>query len=453
MKLLIENPKLSITNLMNVAKKSFKELEENTKISRRTFDLSSFLMSGLGIFYLKAPSLLAFDGFRTDPIEENMKTLFEIDSVPSDTHFRRVVDEIETTSITGLFEKYFNLLDKNNIIDEYTVLGKYVLISIDGTGFFHSNSINCASCLQKKHKNGTMSYEHQALPAVMIHPDKKEVFPIGLEIIEKQDGRAKNDCERNAAKRLLEKLRTTYPEMKMIIVEDSLSSNVPHIKELQRHKMKFILGIKPGDHKKFFEKITVLKLQKPFQSSTTLEEIKNTKITRKLTFRNVIDLSSENEEIYINYIELEETVFHIKSGISKTTNYSWITDIPVDQNNVFKLMKMARSRWKIENETFNTLKNQGYNFGHNFGHGKKNLANNMSVFMFLAFLIDQIQQYSCSIYKTIVEISKGKKYVFERIRGLFSLIIVKSFRDLYEKIVFLSKLNKDKYFIGYVDTS
>ena len=28
----------------------------------------------------------------------------------------------------------------------------------------------------------------------------------------------------------------------------------------------------------------------------------------------------------------------------------------------------------VENETFNTLKNQGYQLEHNFGHGTKNLS-------------------------------------------------------------------------------
>ena len=33
-----------------------------------------------------------------------------------------------------------------------------------------------------------------------------------------------------------------------------------------------------------------------------------------------------------------------------------------------------RARWKIENETFNTLKNQGYHFEHNYGHGEQHLS-------------------------------------------------------------------------------
>jgi hypothetical protein len=183
------------------------------------------------------------------------------------------------------------------------------------------------------------------------------------------------------------------------------------------------------------------------------EETSTTIITQRLSFRNVIDLSSHKEEIYVNYIELEETVVHKKTGDTKKTNYSWVTDIPVDQNNAFKLMKMGRARWKIENETFNTLKNQGYNFEHNFGHGKKNLANNMSVFMFIAFLIDQIQKYACAIYQNVLKIFPSKKSVFEIIRGIFSIFVLKSFYELYEKIIFMPNINKGKYVFEYVNTS
>ncbi len=46
----------------------------------------------------------------------------------------------------------------------------------------------------------------------------------------------------------------------------------------------------------------------------------------------------------------------------------------IAEDNAYTIMRGGRARWKIENETFNTLKNQGYHFKHNFGLGKKHLA-------------------------------------------------------------------------------
>ena len=68
----------------------------------------------------------------------------------------------------------------------------------------------------------------------------------------REDGTSKNDCERAAAKRLLTEVRREHPHLKLIVVEDALASNGPHIKLLQSLKMRFILGVKPGDHECLF---------------------------------------------------------------------------------------------------------------------------------------------------------------------------------------------------------
>ena len=70
-------------------------------------------------------------------------------------------------------------------------------------------------------------------------------------------------------------------------------------------------------------------------------------------------------------------------------HFSWVTDFTITKDNMFKIMRGGRARWEIANETFNTLKNQGYNFGHNYGLGKKNLSMIFVMLMMLAFLVDQ----------------------------------------------------------------
>ena len=43
-------------------------------------------------------------------------------------------------------------------------------------------------------------------------------------------------------------------------------------------------------------------------------------------------------------------------------------------DNIVQLVRAGRARWKIEDEAFNTLKNQGYHLKHNFGHGDRHLS-------------------------------------------------------------------------------
>ncbi|MGZ3790691.1 MAG: hypothetical protein ACXVCQ_19365, partial [Bacteriovorax sp.] len=85
----------------------------------------------------------------------------------------------------------------------------------------------------------------------------------------------------------------------------------------------------------------------------------------------------------------------------------------------FDIMRGGRARWRIENETFNTLKNQGYHFEHNFGHGDKNLSVVFAILMMLAFLVDQVQQIASRLFNAVWEKLGTKRSVWENIKILF----------------------------------
>ena len=60
---------------------------------------------------------------------------------------------------------------------------------------------------------------------------------------------------------------------------------------------------------------------------------------------------------------------------------------------VTKVMRAGRTRWMIENETFNTLKTQGYNLEHNYGHGKQHLATNLAMLCFWPFSLIKLNSW------------------------------------------------------------
>ena len=112
-------------------------------------------------------------------------------------------------------------------------------------------------------------------------------------------------------------------------------------------------------------------------------------------------------------------------------HFTFITDIKLTTKTVDKIVKAGRARWKIENETFNTLKNQGYNYQHNYGHGHKHLAVNMSILMFLAFLIDQIAMRCDKNYRWAMSVKKAKKVFYEKVRHYFDEISVPDMNTIY----------------------
>ena len=84
-------------------------------------------------------------------------------------------------------------------------------------------------------------------------------------------------------------------------------------------------------------------------------------VVHRFRFVNDVPLNASRADVRVNVIEYWEM------GKDKVQSFSWVTDLRVSTRNVYKLMRGGRARWKIANETFNTLKNQGYNFEHNYG--------------------------------------------------------------------------------------
>jgi hypothetical protein len=160
--------------------------------------LRDALMSAFAMFSLNAPSLLAFDKERT---EDNLQRVYRIGRVPCDTSMRETLDPVEPEHLRPAFTGIFRGLQRGKALEEMVFVQGHYLLALDGTGYFSSKAIHCDSCLEKHHRNGTVTYSHQMLGAALIHPDKREVIPLMPEPIVKQDGTEKNDGERNAAKR------------------------------------------------------------------------------------------------------------------------------------------------------------------------------------------------------------------------------------------------------------
>jgi len=381
-------------------------------------------MSGLAIFGLKFPSLLKFEELKNSEkkIRHNLQTLYGIKQAPSDTCLRERLDTIDPRQIRRSFKHIFALLQRGKALEKYRYLDNHYIISIDGTGQYCSKSVHCNNCCEKNHRDGSISYYHHMLGAVLVHPDHKEVIPFAPEPIVKGDGNTKNDCERNASKRLLTDLRREHPHLKVLIVEDGLASNYPHLSLLDSLNMDYVIGVKPGDHDFLFDWIKDLK-------SPMHTQIDEHGTEHVFTYHANVPINDANHDYRVNVLEYWETK---KSG--KKQRFSWVTNLEITPKNVYKIMRAGRSRWRIENETFNTLKNQGYHFEHNYGHGYQNLCSVMMMLMMLAFLIDQVQQLCCNVYQQARKRVRVLGVLFEKIRVLMEFAPWRCWVSLYEFI-------------------
>jgi hypothetical protein len=415
---------LSADGLFKLVRHEFGKIKEH-RIMNIDIGLEDALMSGFALFSLKDPSLLAFDERRAKA--ENLRQVFGIENIPSDTQMRTILDGVEPESLRPLFKKTVQQLQRGKVLEKMTFMGKYYLTSIDGSGYFSSKRVHCQACLQRKNKRtGEITYAHQMLGVAIVHPEHKAVIPLMPEPIIKQDGEKKNDCERNAAKRLLAKLRQDYPRLALVIIEDALSANAPHIKELKRHNFRFILGVKPGDHAYLFNYVA----QAHSAGQTTEFEVQVDGVGHRFRFLNDAPLNETNPDVRVNFLEYWET-----KG-DKIQYFTWITDFTITKNNAFDLMRGGRARWKIENETFNTLKNQGYHFEHNFGHGKNHLSVVFAMLMMLAFAVDQAQQLACHLFQAAWHKAGSKRFLWERMRSLFYELPMASMSQIWRAIAY-----------------
>jgi hypothetical protein len=387
--------------------------------------LDDALMAAFAMFSLKAPSLLAFDKQRA---EGNLKTIYGIERAPCDTRMRERLDPVAPESLRPSFTLIFRHLQRGKALEPMVFLDGHYLVALDGTGYFSSPTIHCDSCLHKEHRNGSVTYYHQMLGAAIIHPDFREVIPLMPEPIVKQDGTTKNDCERNAAKRFITKLRQDHPHLKFILTEDALSSNAPHIETLHDSGCHYILGVKEGDHPYLFQQVEAA--DEAGGVSYYERHDRAAGLVHRFRFVNDMPLNGSRKDVRVNGIEYWEV------GQAQAQYFSWVTDLRVNRRNVSTLMRGGRARWKIENETFNTLKNQGYNFEHNYGHGEKNLSVVFAMLMMLAFLVDQTQQLCCNLFRAVWAKLGSKRQLWESMRSLFYTYALQSMRQLLEALFY-----------------
>jgi hypothetical protein len=500
---------LSGQGLLSVIRDQFKKIKEPRELAPRSnlITLTDCLMSGLAVFALKFPSLLKFDESREERIiKHNLRTLYDVKQIPSDTYMRERCDEVDPNEVRKAYKKVFSHVQRGKALEEFEYLLKnHYLLAGDGTGFFSSNEVRCENCCvkhygkcrviikirmptnlesikkntyvlvkspiqpwelyyininkhkvkidineisglqeiifnktrkelskndktrinevitahyRKEHPDEQATYYHNMFCAAIVHPDKKIVLPLTPEPIMKIDGVEKNDCERNASKRLYADTRREHPHLKFIVVEDSLASNVPHLTDLKALDMRYIVGAKPGDHKFLFDLVNNSQCNE-YNHKT------DDGTTHRYRYINQVPLNKSNPDFKINFVEYWETD---KNG--EAQHFSWVTDIVITNENVYHIMKGGRSNWRIENNTFNTLKNQDYHFSHNFGHGYQNLCTVFGMLMMLAFLVDQVQELSCHLFKKARAKFKSRTSLWERIRGLFKEFLINSWDDL-----------------------
>jgi Transposase DDE domain len=419
---------LSFTALRELLSRRFLEipdLRQETKVKHAVHDV---LMSGFAMMFYQDSSLLQFQERLQEVIHQNnLQTLFQVESIPRDSQMREVIDEIESRELEPLFEDFFRPLQRGKHLEGYRVLGDSYVISIDGSGYFGSEKIHCEGCLEKKSKKGKKRYEHQIVQAALMKPGKRQVLPLAPEEVRNTDGRDKQDCEVEAGKRLVRRIRKAHVKLKIILVGDSLYSKQPFMEEVTQEGMKYVLVVKEDDHKLLMEWVNE---QRQLKEVSRFEVRDRKGRLHIYEWINEVPLNGNKKTLWVNYVE-----YWLVDGEKATYHNSWVTDFRVDEGNVAELVRIGRCRWKIENETFNTLKNQGYHIEHNFGHGKKHLSLNFLLLNLLAFLMHQIFELTDVLYQECRRVFGSRRNLWDHLRISIRLLLFPDWKTLLRRLL------------------
>lgn len=388
-------------------------------------------LAAFSVFFMQLPSFLAYQRLMQQQRgRNNAHSLFGVQRIPSDPEIRNLLDPLGAQDVRAPFWAILDLLDEAGYLADYRYAGS-TLLSLDGTGYFSSRTIHCDNCSTAVHGDTTY-YSHSVLLPALVQPGKAEILVLEPEFITPQDGAEKQDCERNAAKRWLERNAVHLAGRHITVLADDLHCNQPSCQEMVRHGLDFIMTCKPDSHPTLYEEVNALSTSGAV--STIIDRVWTGKDHELRTYRFVsqVPLCAEPQSLLVDWCEI--TVLREETG-ERLYHNAFATNHTVTEQTVRDIVVAGRCRWKIENEGNNVLKNQGYHFEHNFGHGSQNLSLVLLSLLLLAFLCHTVLHLANAAYQSIRAFLVTRRDFFNDIRALTRYMYFESWEALMDYMV------------------
>ncbi len=422
---------LTFEAFRDLLRAAFRHVPDARDRRRISWKLHDVLMSGFAMFFFQHPNLLQFqERMQKHTGQSNLQRLFGVQSVPSDTQMRVLLDEPAALEplrrvLPQVFEKMRKTGWTTRFVTEVNGV-KYYTTALDGSQYFHSLKLECPHCLQRKDKNGDLHYSHVVVGATLVRAGSHDILPLDAEEVRNTDGQEKQDCEINAGKRLVRRLRQEHRQLALIIVGDDLYAHEPFILDLRALRMEFVLVAKPDSHKELYE--WVEDLERLGQCVKGKWEEGPLAKRRYFQYRIASQLPlTQSDQVLVNFVEVWE---RNKAGKVIYHN-AWVTDFEVTAENVATIVGIGRSRWKIENEQFNVQKNHGYELEHNYGHGERGLSLVFYLLNLLAFVARQVLEMGDRLYRACCA-RESRRSLWEQLRVYFGKLVFASWEALLE---------------------
>ena len=408
--------RLKFCEMRDRLRESLEGVPEHRTGQNTLYEIADAGLAAFGVFYTQSPSFLAYQrDMQRKRGRNNAQGLFGVERIPCDGQIRNLLDPVDPGQLREPFWEIYHQLDAGGHLERYRGVDGTRLISLDGSQYFSSQEIHCPNCHVSVRDEETYC-SHMVMMAVVCAPEQARVVCLDPEFITPQDGHEKQDCEQEAIKRWVKRNAQRFEPWSVTILTDDLHCHQPLCELLRKHKMHFIMTCKPESHLALYEELALLERVKGAISTKVVRKW-NGRYHERWVYRwaEQLPLRGDAKTLMVYWCEL--TISNESTGKQLYHN-AWATDHVLDEERVMEVVADGRSRWKVENEGLNVLKNRGYNFEHNYGHGQQYLSMVLLTLLLLAFLFHTALDFSCPIYQAVRRELVARRTFFDDLRAL-----------------------------------
>ena len=399
------------------------------------YSMADIALSAFAVFFTQCPSFLSHQqNMQVARGRNNARSLFQVDNIPTDNHIRQTLDPVEAHHLFSLFDDLFQAFEATGLLESMRAVKGTRLIALDATWYFSSQSknIHCPHCSRMEHASGKTTHFHSAITPVIVSPGHSQVVSLPPEFITPQDGQLKQDCEINAAKRWLATHGARHSPGNSTLLGDDLYAHQPFCRQALLHGFHFLFTCKPLSHTYLSQWVGALEPGSGLHTLRLRVKGKGNRWEDHLyRWASGVPLTEGADALKVNWCEVTVT----DAGGAVLYHNSFITDWDISTDNVVGLVAAGRSRWKIENENNNTLKNGGYHLEHNFGHGKEHLSSLLLTMNLLAFGLHTLLEVTDESYRLVRAAVGARRKFFTHVQALTTYLPFESWENLMDFIM------------------
>lgn len=343
----------------------FARLPDSRLQERCGYSVAHICWQTLMMFLCRSGSRNAFDQVRNSggmPAAIGALCGEDADTVTGSDNTVLFLDGLATKHLEDILLATVSRLIDSRMFDDSRVMGGLYAVVLDGTlrekRRKRKKSKDAGNGENGEEEEDKLEY-HYVLQASIIL--RGRALPLMHEHVDVRDPESeKEDCEINAAKRLLKRLKAAFPNMKFVILGDSLYACRPIAAECRRYGWRFCFTFKEGRTPEVWREAVRLMELTPENRLRHSDGPGPDSRRSDLRWITDIDFSEKGDgSLVVTAVEETETVGE------QETLYAWITDVPgLNDRNILGLIHATgRKRHTIEDQ-FNVQKNNGYGLEH-----------------------------------------------------------------------------------------